>query len=227
MSRTLPTGGSTAIARPSVHAVHLLRFTTRGITPVTFYFAESAQTIDGHPYLPYLRVEAGVRHTRSYSRKEARLALDNVDLETSALLEDHRDDLQGSVATFALYYLDCAGELGLIVDGEITSAEVDRGRGLFTLAALNLSRRQLPTRNYSPLCQWRWKQDGCLSQGNASACDRTFAACAHASRLATRYFSGMPSITRDLTEVVEGPKTDQPLGESQGSPVRGELMLVD
>lgn len=209
--RTIPSAVMTAAGRDYAAAVHLFRFT---VGATTWYYAETQLTIGANLYLPYLVVEAGPRHTRAIATKSARVRLDNVDLETAAILKDRRDDLQGAAAVLALYYLAGGTEVPLLT-GTIGAAECDQASARITLVGPELNVIQLPLRSYSQYCTWKFKSEECGYVGELTECDKTFAACTVRAR--TQRFNGFVHITRDLTQLVEGPRRDEPADESSGA----------
>jgi hypothetical protein len=202
-------------------AGHLLRLT---IGETTLYYAERAEIVDGHPYLAYLRVIEFPRYVRSLGTLTARVSLSAADLSMATMLGTYRDSIQGAAAVLARWYPEVMAE-DLLLTGRVGAARIAAGGAAIELELIGpeLDTVQIPLRVYQPLCSHRFKNaaSGCPSEGVATSCDKTFADCSHASRntptSTIQAFDGVATITRELTEVVEGNQRLPSAGESAGA----------
>jgi hypothetical protein len=206
-----------------LRTVHLLTFTAG---PTTYRFAEDLVTHLGNVYLPHLMVETGPRYSEQLQLHPVRVRLQNITLETAALLQAEGTNLQGQEATLERLFL-AARETVVLFRGRISEIVVDEREATLTLTGdLDPSAAQVPRRKYSALCVWDFKDANCgyvdgldpndpVSGQPFVSCPKDLDSCQRRGRL--HRFPGFLTITRELTETVErnmpDPEEDATLSE--------------
>ena len=195
---------------------HLLNF---AVGAQTFRFAEDLINHLGNLYLPHLSVDAGPRYSEQLQLNPATVRLQNITLETAAMLRDQGDSIQGQEATLERLFLE-AGETVVLFKGRISEIQVNEQEAVITLSAeLDPTSAQVPARKYSALCVWDFKDANCGYTDGVDPTDpatgQPFAVCSKdLSSCQTRgrgqRFSGFLTVTRDLTESIEGNVPEAP-----------------
>jgi len=210
MARTLSPEIQTLITQGTQRVCHLLTFTV-GIA--TYRFAEDAIAHLGNAYQPRLVVESGPHYTQTARLDPVKVRLQNITLETAKLLQDEGADVQGQEATLERLFLQVnENEATLVLAGE-----------------LDPTAAQVPQRKYSSLCAWDFKDTNCgyvdgvdpNDPGTGQpfvSCGKDLLSCQARGR--QQRFPGFLTITRELTELVEGntpsTETDRALSEVLG-----------
>ena len=221
MARTLSANIQALIADGNVQRTcHLLTFTVGGNT---YRFAEDAVIHIGNGYQPHLVVESGPRYTEHLRLEPVRVRLQNITLETAKLLKDEGVALQGQEAILSRLYL-AASEAVVLFKGRISEMEVDERDAVLTIAGeLDPTAAQVPRRKYSALCVWDFKDANCgyvdgvdPNDPNTSQpfvfCPKDLFSCQARGR--THRFPGFLTITRELTEAIEGNSPDADAGRA-------------
>jgi len=224
MARTLSANIQALIAEGTVQrTAHLLTFT---VGATTYRFAEDLITHVGNTYLPHLIVDSGPKYSEQLQLQPVRVRLQNITLETALLLQAEGSGLQGQEATLERLFL-AARETVVLFKGRISEIAVDEREAKLTLAGeLDPSSAQVPRRKYSALCVWDFKDANCgYTDGqdpDDPATGQPFAVCPKdllscEARGRRQRFPGFLTITRELTEAIEGnapdPDEDEPLSE--------------
>ena len=227
MSRTLSGAIQNLIAGSQTpKTIHLLTFTV-GIA--TYRFAEDAIAHLGNAYQPRLVVESGPHYTQTARLDPVKVRLQNITLETAKLLQDEGADVQGQEATLERLFLQ-ANETVVLFRGRISEVEVNENEATLVLAGeLDPTAAQVPQRKYSSLCAWDFKDTNCgyvdgvdpNDPGTGQpfvSCGKDLLSCQARGR--QQRFPGFLTITRELTELVEGntpsTETDRALSEVLG-----------
>jgi hypothetical protein len=211
MSRTLSANIQALIAGAQPQrTVHLLTFT---VGATTYRFAEDVITHVGNPYLPHLVVETGPKYSEQLQLQPVKLRLQNITLETAYLLKAEGTGLQGQEATLERLFL-AARETVVLFKGRISEIAIDERDAKLTLAGdLDPISAQVPRRKYSALCVWDFKDANCGYVNGVDPNDpgtgQPFAVCPKdltscEARGRKHRFPGFLTITRELTESVEG-----------------------
>lgn len=155
----MPRGLSAAAKNYSGPIVWLADITTRG--GAKHYFAEDQVRFAGNDYLPYLRLRAGPRLTRSLQTDAAELELLNADAAISTLTAADEFDAALCELKQFLIGLDTAV---LIFRGRLTEQEeTDLGVRFRLVSELDPAQIDIHARFYAPLCTWRFSQPGRLT----------------------------------------------------------------
>ncbi len=182
-----------------------------------YYFAEDEVTYQGNLYLPRLVLGSAVKYTQALQLEPVTVMLQNITLETAALLNAQRSDLQGAAAVLERLFL-AANEAVTLFSGTIATIQIDQQNAALTLAGdLDPTATQVPVRKYSALCVWDFKDSNCgytdgvdpadPSTGSPfTSCPKDFASCQARGR--QQRFSGFIHISRDLTLSIEGQTPD-------------------
>ena len=199
--------------------VHLLTFT---VGATMYRFAEDAITHVGNPYLPHLIVESGPKYSEQLQSHPVKVRLQNITLEMAQILKAEGAGLQGQEATLERLFL-AARETVVLFQGRISEIAVNEREATLTLASeLDPISAQIPSRKYSALCTWDFKDSNCgyvngLDPNDPTTgepytvCPKDLASCQARGR--QQRFPGFLTITRGLTESVEGNVPD--LGEDE------------
>ena len=226
MSRTLSSPIQTLLDQGAQRVCHLLTFTV-GIA--TYRFAEDAITHLGNAYQPRLVVQSGPRYTETPRLNPVTVRLQNITLETAKLLQQETSAVQGQEATLERLFLQ-ARETVVLFKGRISEIEISETDATLVLAGdLDPTAAQVPQHNYSSLCVWDFKDGNCGYVDGADpnnpgtglpfvTCGKDLLSCQARGR--RQRFPGFLTITRELTESVEGhtPNVgdDRPLSEVLG-----------
>jgi hypothetical protein len=144
------------------------------------------------------------------------LKLQNITLEAARLLKDQGSAIQGQEATLERLFLP-AGETVVLFKGRISEIEIDERTATVTLAGdIDPTAAQVPTRRYSALCVWDFKGSNCGYTDGAdpndpatgepfAGCPKDFGSCVARGR--SQRFPGFLTITRELTQAIEGNTT--------------------
>ena len=223
MSRTLSANIQAALGGDVQRTVHLLRFI---VGATTYRFAENLITHVGNLYLPHLMLESGPKYSEQLQLHPVTVKLQNITLETAQMLKAEGSGLQGQEATLERLFL-AARETVVLFQGRISEIAVNEREATLTLASeLDPSSAQIPRRKYSALCVWDFKDTNCGYSDGADpndpatgqpfiVCPKDLASCEARGR--QHRFPGFLTITRELTEAIEGnvpdPDDDQALSE--------------
>ena len=203
-----------AAAGGASHVCHLLSFP---VGETTYRFAEDLIQFQGETWLPHLTLRSPVRATQKLTVEPVLVALQNITLETAAMLKTEQSDLQGVEATLQRLFLK-ANEAVILFVGRIGQVEVDEKSAVLTLVGdLDPTATQVPRRKYSSLCVWDFKDANCgyadgvdpddpATEQPFVSCPKDFASCGARGR--QHRFPGFIHITRDLTEAIEGQLPD-------------------
>ena len=219
MARTLSSAIRTLIAQDTSSVVHLLSFS---VGATTYRFTEGCGAEDGirhrgNLYLPHLVMNSPVRYTQKLRLQPFAVELQNIDLQTAAMLKAAKSLMQGAEAVFERLFLQ-ANEAVTLFRGPIIEMEIDERRAALTLAGdLDPTATQVPRRKYASLCMWDFKDSNCGYTGGVdpddpatgrpfAACPKDFLSCLARSR--QERFPGFIHVTRDLTEAVQGQTPD-------------------
>jgi hypothetical protein len=216
MSRTLSANIQALIADGKAQRTcHLLTF---AVGANTFRFTDGDRISHvGDLYLPHLAVEAGPKYTERLRLEPVTVRLQNITLETAKLLKDEGHALQGQEATLSRLYL-AAGEAVVLFKGRVSEIEVNERDATLTLAGdLDPTAALVPRRKYSPLCAWDFKDANCGYEDGVDPldpvtaqpfvfCPKDLLSCQARGR--QQRFPGFLTITRELTESVEGNRPD-------------------
>ena len=208
--RTLSANLQTLLAQNASSTVHLLSF---AVGATAYRFAEDQVFHQGNLYLPRLTLLSPVRLSNRLAVEPVTVALENITLQTAALLRAEQDALQGAEAALSRLFLQASEALTLFV-GRIGEIQIDEQRATLTLQGeLDPTATQVPRRKYSSLCVWDFKDANCGYTDGVDpddpatgqpfvTCPKDFLSCVARSR--EERFPGFLHITRDLTESVEG-----------------------
>ena len=214
MSRTLSSAIQTLVAQGVQRVCHLLTFT---VGATTYRFAEDRITHVGNTYEPHLALDSGPKYSEQLKLQPVTVRVQNITLEAAKLLKDQGAAVQGQEATLERLFLQ-AGETVTLFKGRISEVEVDERSATLTLAGdLDPTATQVPTRKYSALCVWDFKDANCGyldgADPNDHATSQPFLACGKdldscQARGRAQRFPGFLTITRELTDAVEGNAPD-------------------
>jgi hypothetical protein len=133
------------------------------------------------------------------------------------MLKDQGAGIQGQEATLERLFLQ-AGETVVLFKGRISEVEVDEQNATLTLKGdLDPTAAQVPARKYSALCVWDFKDGNCGYADGADpndpgtglpfvTCSKDLDSCKARGR--SQRFPGFLTITRELTEAIEGNSPD-------------------
>ena len=217
MSRTLSANVAGLLASGTTRVCHLLSFT---VGATNYYFAEDQGVFQGKTSPPHLILESSLRYSQRLQLEPVRVRLQNIDLQTAAMLQTEQSDLQGVEATLQRLFLP-ANEAVILFRGRVGEVQLNERDATLTLEGdLDPTATAIPQRKYSNLCVWDFKDldcgyvDGVDPDDPATGqpflvCPKDFASCQARGR--QHRFPGFLHITRDLTEAVEGQtKTPEP-----------------
>ena len=214
MSRTLSATIQSLIQQNVTRVCHLLTFT---VGATTYRFAEDRITHAGNLYQPHLALVSGPKYSEQLQLQPVTVRLQNITLETAKLLKDEGSDLQGQEATLERLFL-AARETVVLFKGRISEIEAGEQEATLTAAGdLDPTAAQIPQRKYSALCVWNFKDSRCgytdgVDPDNPATvqpftvCPKDLLSCQARGR--QQRFPGFLTITRDLTEAVEGNAPD-------------------
>jgi hypothetical protein len=214
MARTLSSAVQAAIAATPSRVCHLLSFTA-GAT--AYRFAEDRVVFQGNLYLPRLVLESPVTYTNELQLDPVRVRLQNITLETAAMLQAEQSSLQGVEGSLARLFLR-ANEAVTLFAGKISEVQIEEQTATLTLAGeLDPTAAPIPRRKYSALCVWDFKDANCgyadfedpLDPATALpyvTCPKDFMSCQARGR--QHRFPGFIHISRELTQAVEGQAPD-------------------
>ena len=210
MARTLSANIQAALAGGRHEVCHLLSFT---VFSTNYYFAEDQVTFQGNTYAPHLVIDSAIRLSEQLRVEPVTVRLQNIDLQTAAVLDFERSDLQGVEATIERLLL-AANEAVILFRGRIGEVRIDERTAVLTLEGdLDPTATEIPRRKYSNLCVWDFKDTNCgyadgTDPNNPATgqpfliCPKDFLSCSARGR--EHRFPGFLHITRDLTEDIEG-----------------------
>ena len=210
MPRTLSAAIQALITHPKSSVCHLLSFTV-GVT--AYYFAEDEIVFQGNTYLPHLILDSPIKYSQALQSNPVTVKLQNVSLEMAAVLKAQQSDMQGVEVTLRRLFLKVNDFVTLFV-GVITQMDIDEQRVLLTLDGdLDPTASTVPTRTYSQLCMWNFKDSHCgytdgvdPADPNTSlafvTCNKTFLECQARGR--AQRFPGFIYLTANLTQAVQG-----------------------
>lgn len=206
------------ITQPKSSVCHLLSFTV-GATP--YYFAEDQIVFQGNTYLPHLILDSPVKYNQTLQSNPATVKLQNVSLEMATVLKAQQSDMQGVEVMLRRLFLQVNDSVTLFV-GVITQMDIDEQSVILTVDGdLDPTASTVPTRTYSQLCMWNFKDSNCGYTDGVdpadpnttlpfAACDKTFLGCQARGR--AQRFPGFVYLTANLTQAVQGqqPNVVQP-----------------
>jgi uncharacterized protein DUF2163 len=214
MARSLSSAIQTLIAQGTQSVCHLLTFS---VGATTYRFAEDRITHVGNLYEPHLVLDAGPKYSEQVRLNPVTVKLQNITLEAARLLKDQGAAIQGQEATLERLYLQAA-ETVVLFKGRISEVEVDEQNATLTLKGdLDPTAAQVPARKYSALCVWDFKDSNCGYVDGVDSddpgtglpfitCGKDLASCKARGR--AHRFPGFLTITRELTEAIEGNSPD-------------------
>ena len=224
MPRTLSSAIQTLLAGTTHRVCHLLSFT---VGATNYYFAEDQVVFQGNTYQPHLILESPIRYSQRLQLEPVSVRLQNIDLQTAAMLQTEQSDLQGVEATLQRLFLP-ANEAVILFRGRVGEVQLNERDATLTLEGdLDPTATAIPQRKYSNLCVWDFKDSDCGYVDGVDpddpatgqpflVCPKDFASCQARGR--PHRFPGFLHITRDLTEAVEGktktPETERTLSEA-------------
>ncbi len=214
MPRNLSSAIQYVIAQNRSAVCHLLSF---AVGTTTYRFAEDRVRFQGNLYQPWLILNSAVRYTQKLQLDPVRVNLQNISLETVAMLKDTGSDIQGVEATLQRLYLNINDVVTLFV-GRIAQIDIDQQSAAIMLAGdLDPTASQVPTRKFSAMCVWNFKDSDCgytdgvdpadpSTNAPYAACPKDFLSCVARGR--QHRFPGFIHISRDLTLSIEGQAPD-------------------
>ena len=214
MARILSSAIQNLMASGVSRVCHLLSFT---VGETTYRFAEDQVQFQGQSWLPRLTLRSPLRYTQKLTVEPVLVELENITLETAAILKREQSDLEGVEATLQRLFLQ-ANEAVILLVGRIGQVEVDERRAVLTLVGdLDPTATQVPQRKYSSLCVWDFKDSNCGYVDGVDpddpntgqpfvSCPKDFASCQARGR--QHRFPGFLHISRDLTQSIEGQLPD-------------------
>ena len=223
MPRTLSANVQAAIAAGTHRVCHLLTFT---VGETTYRFAEDQVVHLGNLYQPHLLLDSPIRSSQKLELNPVAVRLQNIDLQTASLLQAEQSDLPGVEATLERLFL-AANESVILFRGRIGEIAVDERSATLTLEGdLDPTAARVPTRKYSSLCVWDFKDSNCGYTDGVDpddpvtglpflTCPKDFLSCQARGR--QHRFPGFLHVTRDLTQTIEGqsktPESERTLSE--------------
>jgi len=204
----------TLLAQNTQRVCHLLTFS---VGAATYRFAEDRVTHGGNLYLPHLALEAGPKYSEQLQLQPIAVRLQNITLETARMLQVEGAAVQGQEATLERLFLQAA-ETVVLFRGRISEVTLDEQNATLTLAGeLDPTAAQIPARKYSALCVWDFKDARCGYTDGADpndpdtslpfvSCPKDLLSCQARGR--QHRFPGFLTITRELTEAIEGNAPD-------------------
>lgn len=216
--RNLSSAIQALITQPKSSVCHLLSFTV-GVT--AYYFAEDRIVFQGNTYLPHLILDSPVKYNQALQSKPVTVKLQNVSLEMAAVLKAQQSGMQGVEVTLRRLFLQANDAVTLFV-GVITQMDIDEQSVMLMLDGdLDPTASTVPTRTYSQLCMWKFKDSNCGYMDNVDAgdpstgqpfltCSKDFLSCTARGR--QQRFPGFVYLTANLTQAVQGqqPNVVQP-----------------
>lgn len=123
------------------------------------HFAEDQRTVAGVAYLPYLRVTAGPRFTRSLQADFGALELITADGAVAALLQS--EDFEGALCELKQLLVGLDQTVS-ILRGRLTEQEqTDQGASFRLVSDFDPAQLDLHARVYAQLCTWRFRKPPC------------------------------------------------------------------
>jgi phage-related protein len=214
MPRNLSSAIQNAIAQNRSSVCHLLSF---AVGQASYWFAEDQVRFQGNLYQPWLSLDSPVKYTQKLQLDRVTVKLQNLSLDTAAILKATGSDMQGAEARLQRLYLNANDAVTLFV-GRIADIDVDEQSATITLAGdLDPTASQVPTRKYSATCVWVFKDQECgytdgvdpldpATSAPFATCPKDFLSCGARGR--QHRFPGFIHISRDLTLAVEGQAPD-------------------
>jgi phage-related protein len=208
--RTLSPAIQAAIAQRNSVTCHLLSFS---VGTAAFYFAEDHITFQGNTYVPHLILGSPITYNQTLQSKPVTVKLQNVSLEIAAILKTQQSAIQGVEVALSRLFLSANEAVTLFV-GIITQVDIDEQTVTLTLDGdLDPTASTVPTRNYSQLCMWNFKDSNCgysdesdpndpITDLPFAACNKTFLECQARGR--QQRFPGFVYLTANLTQAVQG-----------------------
>jgi hypothetical protein len=214
VSRTLSDAIQTLIGQGTQRVCHLLTFS---VGATTYRYAQDRITHVGNLYEPHLVLDSGPKYSEQLQLNPVTVKLQNITLEAATLLKDQGAAIQGQEATLERLFLQ-AGETVVLFKGRISEVEVDEQSATLTLKGdLDPTAAQVPARKYSALCVWDFKDSNCGYTDGADpndpdtgepfvTCSKDLESCKARGR--AQRFPGFLTITRELTEAIQGNAPD-------------------
>lgn len=171
----------------------------------------------GNLYEAGLILNSPIKTSQTLSLNPVTIQLQNITLETAAMLQLQGSDAQGVEATLRRLYLPASEAVTLFV-GRVAEIDIDQNAASITLAGeLDPTASQVPVRTFSATCVWEFKDSNCgytdgsdpvdPSTGTPfTSCPKDFLSCTTRGR--QRRFPGFIHISRDLTLSIEGQTPD-------------------
>lgn len=215
MSRTLSANIQAEIAKPGSHTIHL--FTFGPVNGTNYYFAEDRVFFQGNSYQPWLMVASPVKYTQKLQLDPVTVKLQNITLQTAAMLQLESSGMEGAEATLQRLYPAC-NEVVTLFAGRIAGIEIDQQSATITLAGdLDPTASLVPARHFSATCVWDFQDSRCgytagtdpndpATSSPFTACPKDFLSCQARGR--QHRFPGFIHISRDLTQYIEGQAPD-------------------
>lgn len=219
MPRTLSSAIQAQIALPSSYVVHLLTFAVNG---THYYFGEELiHNFLSATWLAHLLLDSPITYNQTLQAKPATVKLQNVSLEMAAILKTLQSDIQGVEATLYRFW-PAVNDYIELLDGIITQMNVDENTVALTIDSdLDPTSSQVPKRNFSQLCTWKFKDPNCGYVNGVdwndpgtglpyALCNKTFLDCTARGRI--QRYPGFIYLTARLTQAVQGqgPEIVQP-----------------
>ncbi|MBI3934522.1 MAG: DUF2163 domain-containing protein [Acidobacteria bacterium] len=214
MARILSPAIQTLLAQSTQRVCHLLSFT---VGANTYRFAEDGITHVGNMYQPHLVMDDGPKYSEQLQLHPVAVKLQNITLETARMLKEEGAAIQGQEATLERLFLQ-AGETVVLLKGRISEIAVNEQEATLKLSGeLDPTSGQVPNRKYSALCVWDFKDSRCgYADGTDlndpatglpfTVCPKDLISCQARGR--QHRFPGFLTITRELTEAIEGNTPD-------------------
>jgi hypothetical protein len=188
MARTLSANVTAALTRSPLRTAHLLTFI---VGATTYRYADGPFRFQTFDWLPYLVIEAGPRYSERLSLEPVTVKLKNVDLALANMVKTEQPDLQGAEVTLSRLFIE-PNEAVMLFQGPIIAAEIDEQDVTLVLGGdMDPTAATVPRRKYLSVNS----EDG-----------RTLAEMTTDGE--KELFDGFLTITRDLTETVEGNQPD-------------------
>ena len=208
MPRVLPSSIQLAISKSNCQIAHLLTFS---VGENTYRYSEDERHYQGNLFQPGLRITGPIRYSEQLQVDPVVVSLQNISLETAALLQAVAATIQGQEATLERLYLQAVDTL-LLFRGRIGEIQIDEQEATLTLITeFDPLAARIPTRQYSALCAWNFTDSSCgyaaaegpLDPNTAlpfTSCPKDFLSCEQRGR--QHRFSGFPHLTREVSETI-------------------------
>ena len=197
-----------AIMKETTKTCHILSFS---VGASEYRFSEETIWHLGNMYQPGLRIVSSVRYSEKLQMEPLAVELQNITLETAAMLKAESVALQGQEASLGRLFLDVNESL-LIFRGRISEIVVDDMTATLSLTTeLDPMAARIPTRHYSALCTWDFQDANCgylpdedpLDPQTAlpfTFCPKDFISCEQRGR--HHRFPGILHLTREVSESI-------------------------